>query len=245
MITFTVFSDKGGRDINEDAIGHAEKGNAHCFVLCDGLGGHGLGDVASKIVTDSVLEGFVSCRENDLKKIKKLFDDAQKDLLKEQEKRFAKKEMKTTATILVIDRNVYFYGHIGDSRMYSFENNKIMFRTLDHSVPQMLVLAKQINENEIRNHSDRNRLLRVMGNEWDEDSYEIGPRRKIKKNQSFLLCSDGFWECIEETEMTHTLEEAANPDDWMKKMLHIIENNHYKKKEEMDNYSAIAVWNRE
>ena len=90
MITFTVFSDKGGRDINEDAIGHAEKGNAHCFVLCDGLGGHGLGDVASKIVTDSVLEGFVSCRENDLKKIKKLFDDAQKDLLKEQEKRFAK-----------------------------------------------------------------------------------------------------------------------------------------------------------
>ena len=53
MVIYSSFSDKGDREINEDSVAAAEKDGRYCFVLCDGLGGHGKGDLASGSVTGS------------------------------------------------------------------------------------------------------------------------------------------------------------------------------------------------
>ena len=50
MITYTVFTDRGGREVNEDSARVFEKDGKKCLVLCDGLGGHGKGEVASALV---------------------------------------------------------------------------------------------------------------------------------------------------------------------------------------------------
>ena len=93
------------------------------------------------------------------------------------------------------------WGHVGDSRLYYFKNGRIVKRTLDHSVPQMLVAAGEIDEKEIRHHPDRNRLVRVMGMEWDEPKYQVSEPMPEEPGQAFLLCSDGFWENIEEEQI--------------------------------------------
>jgi len=74
-------------------------------------------------------------------------------------------------------------------------------RTLDHSVPQLLVKSGRIKEKEIRKHPDRNRLLKVMGVVWASPEYEKSRVITLNGKEAFLLCSDGFWELIEEKKM--------------------------------------------
>lgn len=63
---------------------------------------------------------------------------------------------------------------------------------MDHSVPQMLVMAREIKEKDIRNHPDRNRLLKVMGIEWEEPAFKIEEPLRTDECQAILMCSDGF-----------------------------------------------------
>ena len=59
--------------------------------------------------------------------------------------------------------------------MYIFRQNRIVYQTLDHSVPQMLVASGEIRPEEIRGHSDRNRLLRVLGDRDRRVRYQESP----------------------------------------------------------------------
>ena len=239
MIQYAVLSETGDRRVNEDAVGAFEANQRYCFIVCDGLGGHGMGDVASACVTE-VFENCFEQTDSMADFLPRAFSDAQDTLLREQIKRKAQKKMKTTAAVLAIENETAYVGHIGDSRVYCFFRNKITSRTLDHSIPQMLVMSRQIKEKEIRHHPDRNIVLRVMGVQWEEPKYELEPPIPLKKRRAFLLCSDGFWEWIEEKEMCRLLKHAASPVDWLQAMATVIRANGQNK--EMDNYSAIAVW---
>ena len=157
----------------------------------------------------------------------------------EQKRLGAARKMKTTATALVTDGSSAYIGHIGDSRVYVFLRGKVKSRTLDHSIPQMLVLTREIKESDIRNHPDRNILLRVLGVEWSEPMYELKDPIPLKKNQAFLLCSDGFWELIEEKTMCELLKKSSSVSQWLERMTEVVKKNGTGKN--MDNNSAIAV----
>ena len=134
------------------------------------------------------------------------------------------------------------FAHVGDSRIYHFEKAKYVQRSQDHSVPQMLANRGDIKEKDIRHHEDRSRLLRVMGTEWDSPKYQAVDGIKLTNRSSFLLCSDGFWELIDEKQMCKLLKKAADPQDWLGKMEEIVLKNGTGTN--MDNYSAIAVFVR-
>ncbi len=237
---YAAFTNKGDREINEDAVGCYENGNNACFILCDGLGGHGMGDAASSLVKDVFCDQFLKS-DDMVNFLGQTFSAAQQILMAEQAERRATQKMKTTAVALVTDEKNAYIGHIGDSRLYVFKNNKVKLRTLDHSIPQMLVLSKEIKEREIRNHPERNIVLRVMGIEWEEPMYELMRPISLKKCQAFLLCSDGFWELVDEDEMCRLLKKSVAPNEWLISMADIVKQKG--KGRNMDNYSAIAVWN--
>lgn len=239
LITYSTYTDKGGREINEDSIGVFQSAVNSGFVLCDGLGGHGMGDVASSLVVEVFKDQFY--KTDDLVNfLGQAFLASQDILMAEQKTRGAEKKMKTTAVSLVTDENTAYIGHIGDSRVYVFYKNKVKTRTLDHSIPQMLVLSKEIKESEIRNHPERNIVLRVMGIEWEQPMYELMVPIPLKKCQAFLLCSDGFWELIEEKTMCEFLKKSSSVEQWLSEMAAEVKKNGFGKN--MDNNSAIAVW---
>ncbi len=240
MITYMVFTDKGGREINEDAACVYEKNGQKCLILCDGLGGHGKGEVASALVVDVFGQIFNSTSTMDESFLHNAFCAAQDALMAEQESQNAKADMKTTAVGMYIEGNNVQWGHIGDSRLYAFAKNKVKLRTLDHSVPQMLAFAREIKEKQIRNHPDRNRLLRVMGIEWEKPMYELAQPTHLEDYQAFLLCSDGFWELIEEKQMCKLLKASSTVEEWVQAMVEVVRKNGSGKN--MDNYTAIAVW---
>ncbi len=245
QVVYGMLSREGEREVNEDAIGAAQAGGKHLFVLCDGLGGHGKGEVASSLVVSEMKAHFeTNCQAGAAQCLEAGILQAQQALLERQEADGAPHAMKTTVCGLVLDLDgsMAVYGHVGDSRLYVFEKGKFKARTLDHSVPQMLASRGDIKESEIRHHEDRNRLLRVMGTPWDDPRYQISKPVALTKHSVFLLCSDGFWEWIEEKAMMDTLKHAASPQEWLEKMeLLVLEAGSGK---HMDNYSAIAVWIR-
>lgn len=238
-LTYSTFTDPGSRKVNEDSIGVCNNEENNCFILCDGLGGHGMGDVASLLVVDVFKSQFEKCHDCS-EFLGSTFLAAQDVLMAKQSELHAERKMKTTAVSVVTDNKNAYIGHVGDSRLYIFSRNKVKRRTLDHRIPQMLVLSKDIKDSEIRNHPDRNVLLRVLGIDWEEPMYELIKPIPLKKCQAFLLCSDGFWELIEENEMCELLKKAKTVNEWLDNMVDVVRTNG--KGRNMDNFSAIAVW---
>lgn len=237
VITYDSLTDKGERPVNEDSLGVIFTENNKSFLVCDGLGGHGSGDVASSFVVKTMQECLKSYMT-----VEDSISYSQSALLEKQRMEGKESSMKTTLTCLSIWTDHASFAHVGDSRIYLFEKGKYKQRTKDHSVPQMLVNSGEIEEKDIRHHEDRSRLLRVMGTEWTGPRYETKDHLPLTKRSSFLLCSDGFWELIEEKEMADLLKKASTPGDWLRQMQEVILARG--RGTNMDNYSAIAVFVR-
>ena len=242
MIDYAIFTDPGEKERNEDSVkAFANKERSVCgFVLADGLGGHGNGDIASRFVVDCIGAAIKGADGISGTFIDRCFAHSQRSLMEEKE-RTGHVSIKTTLVLLLMNSHgVASWGHIGDSRLYLFRNGKVLRQTLDHSVPQMLVASGQIKAQEIRRHPERGTLLRAMGAEWDAPMYEIDERRcQMRKGDAFLLCSDGFWEWIEEKSMITQIKEYKTANESLMAMAHIAKT--AGKGRDMDNFSAILI----
>ena len=236
------YTDVGGREINEDSIDSYIDGAGNgFFVVCDGLGGHGRGEVASALAVKSIIE---KVKEESISAdaiLEKGIVYAQDTIMQAQADMNAENEMKTTVVCLRVYNGKAQWGHVGDTRLYMWRKRKLFTRTLDHSVPQMLVAAGEIKESQIRFHEDRNRLIRVVGAQWDSPKYDVTQSIDVEKGDAFLLCTDGFWELITEKEMYKCFKKAKTAEEWMNAMSAIVQKRGVKAKESMDNNSAIAV----
>lgn len=239
MITYKSISRVGSRPVNEDCVGMHKKGQEYGFFLADGLGGHGKGDIASKTAVEQAILRFEEGGFSE-ETIRQIFLTGQAAIMEKQRELGCVSAMKTTMTALLVGNRSIRFGHVGDSRIYYFRNKRLVGRTMDHSVPQMLAAAGEIKEEEIRHHPDRNRLLRVMGTEWDRPAFQLSEELARSGRQAFLLCSDGFWELIGEREMTDLLKRSRTVEQWMDAMEAVVLRNG--KGTAMDNYSAVAVW---
>lgn len=233
----------GQRPYNEDRVGAlAEQMDRGTFVLADGLGGHGMGDIASSLAVECVLNCAKKGEDTGNVLLCECFEKAQNTILEKQKELHAEQKMKTTMVILRIEKTRAFFGHIGDSRLYHFTSHGWKQLTLDHSVPQLLVATGEITEGEIRNHPDRNKLLRVLGVEWETPRYTISPKpAAIKRGDGFLLCSDGFWEYLLEDEMLNLFKKGPDAQTWLNRMKELVEKRGKDAKEYADNFSAIAI----
>lgn len=239
MVEYSVYTNIGSREVNEDAVNAITLDGNFGFIVCDGLGGQGMGDRASKIVADCFNDCFKISEINE-SFLPKAFDYAQSTLLEEKKKLNVKNQMCTTSVALAINENTAYVGHIGDSRLYFFEDGKIAYKTLDHSLPQMLALQGEIKEEDIAHHPDRNKLLRAFGTEWDKPMYATAEPITLNKNQAFLLCTDGIWEWITEQQLCDLLKTYSSAEEWLKKIIDVVEIS--SQNNEHDNYSAIAVF---
>ncbi len=238
IIRYAVKSCQGGRSYNEDTVQVHETAGKRLYVLADGLGGQGHGEVASATAVNSVIHRAIWDGQNE-QFIAAAIESAQHAVREKRKENAEYRNMCTTLVVLTITGRIAQWGHIGDSRLYMFRRNRIYHQTLDHSVPQMLVRVGELDPSQIRKHPDRNRLLHSIGYEWSGRPYSIGPETELMEGDAFLLCSDGFWEYIEETEMISLLKKHKDPVSWLEAMRKIVAQRG--RDEQQDNYSAICI----
>lgn len=229
----------GGREKNEDYLAVAIENNIACFIVADGLGGHAAGDIAAKTACDKIINLFKKNPKLDIKQLSNYIDIANNEILNAQKQNMLYKSMRTTIVILICDQEKAIWGHVGDSRIYYFSNQKIVYHSLDHSVPQVLVNLGEIAFEDIRTHEDRNRLTKVLGSKENVKSDVIKEPVYINAGNAFLLCTDGFWENVWEKEMEEDLSKSNTPEKWLNLMQDRLQK---RVKSNHDNYSAIAVW---
>lgn len=236
MYKIIKYTNAGGRSENEDSCEVFYEEGRLCAVVADGLGGHGGGAEASKTAVDYVGKKFLEQKNDFVSKISENMEELNSIICGKQT---VDVKMRTTIALLNIENQEVTTAHIGDTRIYHFVDCKITDVTFDHSVSQLAVLSGEIKQEEIRYHIDRNKLLRSLGKS-EGIKTEINSWGNVKDGKhAFLLCSDGFWENITETEMSDCMKETEGPKEWIMKMLKIIKT---RMKEDADNNTAIVVW---
>ena len=246
MLSFNVaiMSDAGGRNYNEDACGHWASSRHLCCVLADGAGGHGGGDIASRLAVTSLLTEFSHLPTNDGPELLALVRRVNQAVLDGREPDGVRRDMHTTVVSLVVDA---FEGsadwvHCGDSRLYWFRQGRMLEHTLDHSFVQSLLDAGVIQEAEIRSHPKRSVLFSALGREQDElDVSASSPSRQVTAGDVFLLCSDGVWEHLTDDVLEHSLRRAAAPQDWLAALEGLIREA-TRDMPSYDNFTALTVW---
>ena len=233
---------RGGRLENEDALKEIIDQKFALLVLADGLGGHGGGALAARPCGETVASAF--CRAPELSDValQALVEEADRAIATlRRERRQPANSMRTTLAILAICGNDARWAHVGDSRVYWFRNNALMQRTRDHSVSELVMGLSDRASVAPPDKADRHRLLRALGAEKGCRAELSNAVVSLRVGDAFLLCSDGLWSLVSDSEITACLSKAATPLDWCVALEHRLrERSTFDVFEEQDNYSMIV-----
>ena len=234
-----VLNEKGERATNQDAIYPKEPTiESNIFLVCDGVGGHVKGEVASQLICDHFPIYLSRCK-SDLTKKEVL--NAGLLYVEEKLKNFLKdnpdaKNMASTLLILCLSQNNnnVAVGWVGDSRVYHIRNGVVLYKTKDHSEVQNLLDMGELSEKEAITYPRKNVITRAVSgnNPARMDYHKI---EDILENDFFLLCTDGILENLDESKMTKWFKAWANPLEVKAQILNNAKN------KTKDNYSMQLI----
>lgn len=245
---YTIY-ELGQRANQEDAIfpkHGAVQDTDRLFILCDGMGGHESGEVASStvcaVMSRSVLRSLEGQEEPEFTRemLLQALDDAYDAL--DQKDNGADKKMGTTMTFLKFHRKGCTIAHIGDSRVYHIRPGKdaadtqILFQTRDHSLVNDLIDVGELTPEGARTFRQKNVITRAMQPNMDRRcKADIQEITDIRPGDYFYMCSDGMLEEMEEEHIRFNFSAQTGSDE--NKIRILIEAT----SQNRDNHSAIVV----
>jgi serine/threonine protein phosphatase PrpC len=191
------------RSSNQDYFASYEGRFGTLVTVCDGMGGHEGGEIASRLAVEVIRDHFLSLDGTfDIRtELRRSLMAASKTILERAKQDPALHNMGTTAVILVVQGNVAYTAHVGDSRIYLIHGTKAIRLTKDHSLVQRMIDAKMITEAESRDHPKKNVIDQALGAGKTNIDPTVSEPIPIFRNDRFLLCSDGLTSYITEQEL--------------------------------------------
>lgn len=186
--------------------------NGDVFVVCDGMGGHVGGKMASTIAVNSILEFLKKEKYADpVSALDLALQFANMQILGYADEHPELKGMGTTACVLLLQEANAYIAHVGDSRIYLYLNDKHQLHriTKDHSYVQTLVDAGQITDEEAESHPNKNRITKALGIKKELMPTVPGNPIHVKAGDIFLICSDGLCGMVHDKQMLRILSQNA------------------------------------
>lgn len=180
---------------------------APLFVVCDGMGGHAAGEVASAIAVDAIAAKAPSIADDTL--LGAAVEAANVAVIEGAENGQGKPGMGCTASCAVIKDNHMAVAHVGDSRIYLLRQGSLVRVTHDHSYVEELVDAGEITADEARTHPSRSVITRALGS--DPDMYADHFTVEVRTGDRVILCSDGLSSMVEDREIEALAVSSATP----------------------------------
>ncbi|MCR4921600.1 MAG: protein phosphatase 2C domain-containing protein [Bacteroidaceae bacterium] len=223
MIHACSMQELGRRSNQEDSIFPplgAEMQDCRLFIVCDGMGGHERGEVASRTVCESMSRHILSHRdvEDGDSLLLAAIDAAYNalDMLDDG----AERKMGTTLALLMLHDDGATVAHIGDSRVYHLrpadgcEPARILFRTNDHSLVNDLLRLGELTEEEAKTFPQRNVITRAMMPHQERRARaDVAHISDIRPGDYFFLCSDGVLERMEDDQLLSLLTNSEDADE--------------------------------
>lgn len=231
----------GSRSNQEDSV-YPLDGSAtnqdRFFILCDGMGGHEHGEVASQTVCHALSDyinnhwdgGYFSddllydALQATICQINKLDDDSVR-------------KPGTTMTFLCLHRGGVLVAHIGDSRIYHIRPSKqcILYKSRDHSLVYDLFLAGEITQEEMTTYNKKNVLTRaILPNMDREPKADIAHITDIQAGDYFILCTDGLLEKMSDQELIDLFTKNSSNEEKCQDLFQMTQEN-------ADNHSAYII----
>ncbi len=239
------FSEEGRKTNQEDSLfpmlGSATA-NTRVWLVCDGMGGHENGEVASACVARTVGEALTARNVVTCQQAQQLFEQAldtayqELDRLDHSDEKARK--MGTTLTLLMLCSDGAFIAHIGDSRVYQMRKGTgVVFQTHDHSLLNDLLAAGELDEESAKTFPQKNVITRAVQPHQEypaKASYRV--ITDVRKGDVFFLCCDGVVEKLDNKDLCDLLL----TDQPLEKRVESLKNECHER-DTRDNYSCYAI----
>ncbi|CAN5334554.1 protein phosphatase 2C domain-containing protein [soil metagenome] len=232
----------GGRSYNEDLAAVEVVAERYCCVLSDGAGGHSNGALASRTAVDSVVAGFKAAPPAAPDAVAALIVAAHDAVIAAQQTDTGDGHpMHATLVTMIVDRaaGTALWGHVGDSRLYHISHGAVVAVTRDDSVVQWMVDSGYLQQEQAASHPNKNQLLAALGIEGDLEPKVLEQPQPLDDGDAYLLCSDGWWEMLTNTDIEQCLFDARDVGHWLDSMAKLVVD---RAKPSHDNFTALAVW---
>ena len=196
------------RKVNEDAfIERPQLGAAGLWAVADGMGGHEAGDVASRLIIDSLqsiptptnLAEFIRSTEATLQQANRLLQD-------KAVRFYQRRTIGSTVVVLLLYQTQMACLWAGDSRLYRLRNGTLQQLTRDHSHVQELLDRGLISATEAENHPMSNIITRAVGSAPELQIDTVS--EAIARDDVFLLCSDGINKVVSDAKLANIISHS-------------------------------------
>jgi protein phosphatase len=208
-VIFGAHSEVGRvRSENQDSYGKFPEDNddmtspkGQLFVVADGMGGEKGGREASTLAVETIGRQYFADPDTDIgRSLEKAIQQANAAIYEYSTTHAGLQNMGTTCSALVLKGNRACIAHVGDSRIYRMAKGAITQLTDDHSNVAEMQRRGMLTREEAKNHPERSHLYRAIGVR-PEVVIDRVERIQLSTTETFLLCSDGLVNHVEDDEM--------------------------------------------
>ncbi|MBL8391863.1 MAG: serine/threonine-protein phosphatase [Candidatus Accumulibacter sp.] len=191
-------------------VPHPRGGGVVLAVVADGMGGHTGGVIAAKQVVHTArnnLEGFSARSDSARVLLESSLNEAH--MLIKASRFINEKDPHSTAVMLLLQPGKVSWAHCGDSRLYHFRGDSLVFRSTDHSYVEQLVVQGRLTPEQALVHPNRNILLTSLGG-IELPKIAFGESASLQPGDTFLLCSDGLWAYFSDQELAWVINGCSS-----------------------------------
>lgn len=235
------------RDHNEDSILYRNfpHSDVILLVVADGVGGHEGGEVASQLAVDTIqtVVGKSVLQANSgggygehwlQMTLRHAVLEANRKIIEQQQAQAELFNMATTVVAILLKGSTLALSHLGDSRCYRQQDDRLQQMTEDHSMLQSMLNAGKIDQQQFETLPMRNVISQALGLKSDID-VETGIH-ELKDDETWLLCSDGLTNCVPDEMIQQQLQSTPVLADCVDQLITLANDNGG-----TDNISAVLL----
>ncbi len=239
---FSVYQNSriGPRATNQDRLAYSYSKDAILLVVADGMGGHANGEVAAEMAVQVLTNAFHQTATPTLNNPAKFLTEhilqAHHAIDQYAHTNDLLEAPKTTVVAAIVQFGQLYCAHVGDSRLYHYRDDHLLFRTEDHSMVQSLYNKGMIGLDEMKSHPYRHKVYSCLGG-YEPPEVTLANRQTLHAGDSVLLCTDGVWGAVADEAIKQALSGAVLSHNITK----LLDQAEHSNLEEGDNMTAIGL----
>lgn len=230
----------GRRSSNQDRLAFSYSSEALLMVVADGMGGHAHGETAAQVAVERIVAAFereaMPRLPDPFLFLSWSFDDAHVAIAAHADAHGMAETPRTTCVACIVQDNIAYWAHAGDSRLYVVRDGRVLAHTRDHSRVQLLVDRGVLTPEEAQRHPGRNLIYSCLGGE-QPPQVDFSHKTPLLAGDALMLCSDGVWGPLDEA----AIAAALSGDDMREAAEQLLDEAEASAGETCDNLSLVAM----